>query len=51
MGSLLGAVLGVVVAYAQRHVVSPLFFFFLTLVIGPRRSLSLNLSDTKVYAP
>jgi len=24
------------------------FFFFLTLVTGPRRSLSLKLSDTKV---
>ena len=30
--------------------VSPDFFFF-TLVTGPRRSLSLKLSDTKVYAP
>ena len=27
------------------------FFFFFTLVTGPRRSLSLNLSDTKVYEP
>ena len=27
------------------------FFFFLTLVTGPRRSLSLNLSDTRVYEP
>ena len=26
-------------------------FFFLTLVTGPRRSLSLKLSDTRVYAP
>ena len=26
-------------------------FFFFTLVTGPRRSLSLKLSDTKVYAP
>ena len=25
------------------------FVFFLTLVTGPRRSLSLKLSDTKVY--
>ena len=25
------------------------FFFFFTLVTGPRRSLSLNLSDTRVY--
>ena len=27
------------------------FFFFFTLVTGPRRSLSLQLSDTKVYEP
>jgi len=27
------------------------FFFFFTLVTGPRRSLSLKLSDTSVYAP
>jgi len=27
------------------------FFFFFTLVTGPRRSLSLKLSDTKVYEP
>ena len=26
-------------------------FFFFTLVTGPRRSLSLKLSDTRVYAP
>ena len=26
-------------------------FFFFTLVTGPRRSLSLKLSDTKVYKP
>jgi len=25
------------------------FFFFFTLVTGPRRSLSLKLSDTKIY--
>ena len=30
---------------------SLLFFFFLTLVTGPRRSLSLELSDTRVDAP
>ena len=30
----------------------PFFFFFVfTLGTGPRRSLSLNLSDTRVYAP
>jgi len=28
-----------------------IFFFFFTLVTGPRRSLSLKLSDTRVYAP
>jgi len=27
------------------------FFFFFTLVTGPRRSLSLELSDTRVYEP
>jgi len=27
------------------------FFFFVTLVTGPRRSLSLKLSDTRVYEP
>ena len=27
------------------------FFFFFTLVTGPRRSLRLKLSDTRVYAP
>ena len=27
------------------------FFFFFTLVTGPRRSLSLKLSDTQVYEP
>ena len=30
--------------------VGPVFFFF-TLVTGPRRSLSLKLSDTRVYEP
>jgi len=29
----------------------PLFFFFFTLVTGPRSSLSLKLSDTRVYGP
>ena len=28
-----------------------LFFLFLTLVTGPKRSLSLKLSDTRVYEP
>jgi len=27
------------------------FFFFFTLVTGPRRSLSLKLSDTRVHEP
>ena len=27
------------------------FFFFFTLVTGPTRSLSLKLSDTRVYEP
>ena len=27
------------------------FFFFFTLVTGPRRSLRLKLSDTRVYEP
>ena len=27
------------------------FFFFFTLVTGPRRSLSLKLSDTRIYEP
>ena len=31
----------------QDHIL----FFFFTLVTGPRRSLSLELSDTKVYEP
>jgi len=31
--------------------VTGLFFFFFTLFTVPRRSLSLKLSDTRVYAP
>ena len=34
-----------------RHLDLVLFFFFFTLVTGPRRSLSLNLSDAPVYEP
>ena len=34
-----------------RVVLGPVFFFFVTLVTGPRRSLSLKLSDTRVYEP
>ena len=30
---------------------SSFFFFFFTFVTGPRRSLSLKLSDTRVYEP
>ena len=30
---------------------STLHFFFVTLVTGPRMSLSLKLSDTRVYEP
>ena len=33
------------------EVVGQVFFFFFTLVTGPRRSLSFKLSDTRVYAP
>ena len=38
---------------AIEHRVSPdsLVFFFFTLVTGPRRFLSLKLSDTSVYEP
>ena len=32
-------------------IVDPYSFFFFTLVAGPRRSLSLKLSDTRVYEP
>ena len=31
--------------------VAAAFFFFFTLVTCPRRSLSLKLSDTRVYEP
>jgi len=33
----------------RPYPVPTLFFFFFTLVTGPRSSLSLNLSDTRVY--
>ena len=33
------------------HLACLYFFFFFTLVTGPSRSLSLKLSDTRVYAP
>ena len=36
---------------AVLHCTSPTFFFFFTLVTGPSRSLSLELSDTRVYEP
>ena len=37
--------------YAKSVAFWDFFFFFFTLVTGPRRSLSLKLSDTKVYEP
>jgi len=41
-----------VVWYLKDGQVNPEpFFFFFTLVAGPRRSLSLKLSDTRVYEP
>jgi len=36
--------------FLGRALQVPLFFFF-TLVAGPRRSLSLKLSDARVYEP
>jgi len=33
------------------HPLHVIFFFFVTLVTGPRRSLSLKLRDTRVYEP
>jgi len=35
----------------KRRNLQGLLFFFLTLVTGPRRSLRLELSDTRVYEP
>jgi len=40
----------VVASFAGVLVIGPGVFFF-TLVTGPRRSLSLELSDTRIYAP
>jgi len=37
--------------YWKRSTLVTFFFFFFTLVTGPRRSLSLKLSDTRVYEP
>ena len=37
--------------YRMGEVPLSVFFFFFTLVTGPRRSLSLNLSDARVYEP
>ena len=34
----------------DRHLLN-LFFFFFTLVTGPRRSFGFKLSDTRVYEP
>ena len=36
---------------SKPSILNPDFFFFFTLVTGPRRSLSLKLSDTRVYEP
>ena len=41
---------GLAVPISESKSLLPFFFFF-TLVTGPRRSLSLNLSDTRVYEP
>jgi len=38
-------------AYAYCKRAQVFFFFFFTLVTGPRRSLSLELRDTRVYEP
>jgi len=35
----------------QRLIFLLFFFFFFTLVTGPSRSLSLKMSDTRVYGP
>ena len=35
----------------RGHPTPHTFFFFFTLLTGPRRSLSLKMSDTRVYAP
>ena len=35
----------------EEGLLACVFFFFFTLVTGPRRSLSLKLSDTRVYEP
>ena len=35
----------------QEAMAFRVFFFLFTLVTGPRRSLSLKLSDTRVYEP
>jgi len=40
------------VSALREHIIAQVFFFFfITLVTGPRRSLSLKLSDTKVCEP
>jgi hypothetical protein len=36
---------------APEAVLAFFFFFFFTLVTGPRRSLSLKLSETRVFEP
>ena len=53
----LGNYLGAIRQWVQNqdvydnHFMVPLLFFFFTLVTGSRRSLSLKLSDTRVYEP
>ena len=39
------------VAFVKSQPVLPATFFFFTLVTGPKSSLSLKLSDTRVYEP
>ena len=38
-------------ASADIRITCARYFFFFALVTGPRRSLSLKLSDTRVYEP
>jgi len=39
------------ISVQESELLVSFFFFFFTLVTGPRRSLSLKLSDTRVYEP
>jgi len=47
---MLGGLIGTALQPSQQ-VTPSFFFFFFTLVTGPRRSLRLKLSDTRVYEP